>query len=78
MLLPATGSLDSNYGFQLITLENNTADEAGSALYGRGIAICYLYNNNASQQFIPVRLLRPWPDYFLAGRWSRSQTAEKV
>ena len=37
----------------LITLENNTADEAGSALHGGGIVMCYLYNNNASQQFIP-------------------------
>ena len=38
----------------LITLGNNTADEAGSALYGGGIAMCYLYNNSASQQFLPV------------------------
>ena len=26
----------------------------------------------------PVRLVRPRPDHFSAGRWSRSQTAEIV
>ena len=32
----------------VVTLENNTADEAGSAVYGGGIDICYLYISNQS------------------------------
>ena len=32
----------------MITLENNTADEAGSAVYGGEIDDCYLYINNQS------------------------------
>ena len=32
----------------MVTLENNTADEAGSALYGEGIEFCYLYISNQS------------------------------
>ena len=32
----------------MVTLENNTADEAGSALYGGGIEVCYLYISNQS------------------------------
>ena len=32
----------------MVTLENNTADEAGSAVYGGGIDICYLYISSQS------------------------------
>ena len=35
----------------VVTLENNTADEAGSALFGGGIDICYLYISNQSVMY---------------------------
>ena len=49
--------------------------------YFRGRIILYLYkvgtqsSVHISEAVSAVRLVRPWPDHFSVGRWSRSQTA---
>ena len=63
------GCIMSEKSFADIMCPRNWKEPQNEAMY-----IVHVHTGAAS----PVRLVWPWPDHFLAGHWSRSQTVETV